>query len=66
MSGRAHDQPHTFLDVTEAETVADLGALKEMLAEAARDAERHGLTDVKEHLDAALDGVERADIRHES
>ena len=48
----AHHRP--FLDVTEAETAVDLGALKDALAEAALNAERLGLHAVKEHLTAAL------------
>lgn len=58
------NMPHrSFLDVKEVETIADLGALRDALSEAARDAEKLGLADVKEHLDMALDALEKAGIR---
>ncbi|WP_237483007.1 hypothetical protein [Lichenibacterium dinghuense] len=56
----AHHRP--FLDVTEAETAVDLGMLKDVLTEAALNAEKLGLHAVKEHLAAALAHVaEQAD-----
>lgn len=43
-----------FLNTSEAEKTADLGELRDSLAEAARNAERLGLPEVKEHVEAAL------------